>query len=150
MMKFFKWVGIFVGGLFLLGIIGAIFSSPKKEGGMPSSPAANIVPAEPPVTVTAVQLFNDYDANEVAADEKFKGKRLLVTGTVQSIDKGAFNNIVISLRTPNEFMAVHASFDNEHEKMAASLKKGVKVNWICDGEGRIIGSPILKNCAPST
>lgn len=39
------------------------------------------------VFVSASQLSNDYQANEVAADNKHKGK-LLVTGTVASIDKG--------------------------------------------------------------
>ena len=101
------------------------------------------------MVVSAVQLFRDYDENEVAADQKYKGKRLAVSGTVQSIDKNAFDNITIKLRTVNEFMPVHASSTNKHEQMAAALKKGAKVNWLCDGAGFIIGSPVLRKCVPA-
>jgi hypothetical protein len=57
----------------------------------------------------------NYDDNEVSADQKYKGKRLSVSGSVQSIDKDAFDNIVVKLRTSNEFMAVHASLEDKHE-----------------------------------
>jgi hypothetical protein len=38
--------------------------------------------------VSSYELFNAYQANEVAADDRYKGKKLLVTGSVASIDKG--------------------------------------------------------------
>jgi hypothetical protein len=38
------------------------------------------------VVVTNSQLFSDYQSNEVSADNKYKGKKLLVTGTVASIE----------------------------------------------------------------
>jgi hypothetical protein len=35
-----------------------------------------------------------------------------------------------------------------NEQVAASLKKGEKVSWVCEGGG-IIGSPILRRCSPA-
>ena len=55
--------------------------------------------------VTSSQLFNDYQANKVAADNRYKGKQLLVTGTVASVNKGPFGGLVLRLATPNQFMS---------------------------------------------
>jgi PKD repeat protein len=40
--------------------------------------------------VTAGQLLDDYDANEVAADMKYKGKLIAVTGSIYSINVNDF------------------------------------------------------------
>ncbi|MEK2606062.1 OB-fold protein [Burkholderia arboris] len=101
------------------------------------------------VSVTASALFTACDKNEVSADQKYKGKALAVGGTVQSIDKDAFDNIVVKLKTSNQFMPVNAYLSKEHEALAASLEKGQKVSWVREGAGRLIGRPILRDCFPA-
>ncbi|VWD08629.1 hypothetical protein BLA18112_04502 [Burkholderia lata] len=113
------------------------------------SPAAQAQKPVETVSVSASALFTAYDKNEVSADQKYKGKALSVGGTVQSIDKDAFDNIVVKLKTSNEFMPVNAYMSKEHEALAASLEKGQKVAWVCEGAGRLIGSPILRDCTPA-
>ena len=49
------------------------------------------------VQVTAAALFHAYEANEVSADEQYKGKKLLVTGAVASIDKGGITGEAIRI-----------------------------------------------------
>lgn len=152
MKKLFKALGFTILGILLIGVIGAIFGgkdSPSASSKESSEKGGVSVEARvPAVSVTASKLFSDYDSNEVSADMKYKGKLLSVSGTVQSIDKDAFDHIVIHLRSSNEFMPVLAYLDSSHEALAASLSKGQKVSWTCEGSGRLIGSPILKDCAP--
>ncbi|VWB23283.1 hypothetical protein BAR24066_00934 [Burkholderia arboris] len=155
MKKLFK---IGLGIVLALIVISVIFG--KKPAPSAASSAGTDAPAAPAqaaqaqkpvetVSVTASALFTAYDKNEVSADQKYKGKALAVGGTVQSIDKDAFDNIVVKLKTSNQFMPVNAYLSKEHEALAASLEKGQKVSWVCEGAGRLIGSPILRDCFPA-
>ncbi|WP_446901283.1 OB-fold protein [Burkholderia sp. YIM B11467] len=155
MKKLFK---IGLGIVLALIIISVIFGKKPAPASSAASNAQTDASAAPAtqtqkpvetVSVTASALFTAYDKNEVAADQKYKGKALSVGGTVQSIDKDAFDNIVVKLKTSNEFMPVHAYLSKEHEALAASLEKGRKVTWVCEGAGRLIGSPILRDCMPA-
>ncbi|WP_342705454.1 OB-fold putative lipoprotein [Burkholderia arboris] len=101
------------------------------------------------VSVTASALFTACDKNEVSADQTCKGKALAVGGTVQSIDKDPFDNIVVKLKARNRFMPVNAYRSKAYEARAASLEKGQKVSWVREGAGRLIGSPILRDCFPA-
>lgn len=42
-------------------------------------------PAEPPITITAVELDKAYQDNPTSADEKFGGKTVVVTGVVERV-----------------------------------------------------------------
>jgi hypothetical protein len=158
MKKTFKFILYAVVSFVALSIVVAfLLPSSKKAGDSDASNSvdspAKQVAAEPPaaqaIPVTAAALQSAYDKNEVSADQAYKNKSLLVSGTIQSIDKDAFDDIVVQLRTGNEFMPAHAYLGNEHENLAASLNKGQKVTWQCTGGGLIIGSPILKDCQPA-
>jgi hypothetical protein len=96
--------------------------------------------------VDAVRLWRDYDANEVAADQVYKGKKLLVIGRVASIDKGPLGGIYVMLRSPNQFMNVHAKMEQSQEGRAASLSKGQGVALQCMSTGMTLGSPTLDDC----
>lgn len=96
--------------------------------------------------VSAAELFSAYDGNEVAADERFKGKLLGVQGKIQSIDKDAFQHIVIRLATKNQFMPISATINPVDKGTAALLSKGETTRLYCEGAGRVIGSPVLKEC----
>jgi hypothetical protein len=98
------------------------------------------------ISITSTDLFNAYSANEVAADDKYKGKQLLVTGTVASIDKGAFGGIHLRLATPNEFMSTICSLDSSEKSEVARLSNGQVVRVMCKGQGRVLGSPSLSDC----
>jgi len=97
--------------------------------------------------VTATKLFNDYHANEVSADDEYKGRRLLVTGIVNSIDKDLTGSIIVRLTTSNQFMSVDADMRDSQKSNAATLSRGQKVSVSCTGAGMVIGSPQLSDCA---
>ncbi len=98
------------------------------------------------IPITAPQLFADYHANEVAADEKYKGKWLAVTGQVDSVGKDILDNIFISLRTQNRFMSARAQMEQSDSDQVARLKRGQKVMLLCSGSGLLLGSPLLDKC----
>ncbi|MFO0667430.1 MAG: hypothetical protein U0174_26000 [Polyangiaceae bacterium] len=151
-------IGSLFGGCMVCGAIGA---ASKNQGGQltngrgtPPGPArepeAPVAVAPPPkreaIAITATQLFNDYTANEVAADEKYKGQLLLVSGSISAIDKDFLNHVIVRLRSPNEFMPVDAKLDDSERSKAGSLAKGQSVRLLCQGRGRLIGRPQLVDC----
>jgi TPR repeat protein len=97
-------------------------------------------------SIDAVSLWQDYDANEIAADQKYRGKRLVVRGIVADLTKDFTDSVIVRLRSPNLFMSTHAYVDNESVATVATLKKGQKVLLSCVGSGKTMGSPILKDC----
>lgn len=107
---------------------------------------ANQAAAKEVVKVTAGDLFAAYEENEVAADEQFKGKIVEVTGKVQSIDKDAFDNVVINMKTSNEFMPVHLKMDDSEKAQAITTKKGSKISIQCEGMTRTMGDPYGSKC----
>jgi hypothetical protein len=111
-----------------------------------AKPAAK-APEAPALEVSAAQLYADYQANEVAADAKYKNKKLLVTGNVKEISKDAFGSPNLLLRTSNQFSSIMAGFSRANEGQLVSLAKGQKVTIRCLGGTMIIGSPTLKDCS---
>lgn len=99
------------------------------------------------LAVPASDLWKSYSANEVAADNKWKGQQLLVAGLLQSVEKDFTNKIVLGLRSPNQFMPTRAYLNDDELETAAGLKKGQRVLLTCTCDGRIVGSPVLKACA---
>ena len=142
------WIGLGLLALFVIGM----FATPKDDKGQASTAASSATtaatPAAPAIAVTANELFAAYQANEVSADQLYKDKKLAVSGTVQEIKKDFTDSIYVVLKTPNPFMGVHASLDDKHQGVAASLQKGQKVAWTCTGAGMVVGSPMLRKCEP--
>ncbi|CAN1721405.1 protein of unknown function [Hyphomicrobium sp. 1Nfss2.1] len=96
----------------LLVLVGLHLAPPQNAGSENTTHNAGATPAAAPETVAAIptkatvrvsanQLFNAYDENEVATDEKLAGKLIVISGKVQSVDKNVWGSIYVGLRTPN-------------------------------------------------
>lgn len=96
------------------------------------------------IKITASELAAAYKKNEVAADEKYKNKKIEVTGTIESIDSGVGDEPRIRLESGELFVAV--TLEGVPKDEAKKLNKGEKVKAVCKGDGEIIGSPQLKDC----
>lgn len=143
--KLLKWILIIVIGLIVLGFIGAMLSDDEPSTAASTNTTAG-APVETAIPVTAQQLFDAYDSNEVAADKQYKGQLLQISGTVASIDSGLTDNAQVQLATSNDFMSVSATGDESFDDAAASLGKGQSVTLLCRGEGEVIGSPMVGDC----
>lgn len=95
------------------------------------------------VDVTPKQLFADYEANEVSADDKYKGKILRVSGTVSKIGKDMLDTPYVEFGVGDAVFGVQCMFDDTG--VLGSLKKGQKLTVRCKGDGKL-GNVILRGC----
>jgi len=94
-------------------------------------------------TITAKNLTANYEANEVQADENFKGKTFFVEGTVSDIKKDIMDDIYVTLEGDEMFRQVQCFFDDKNT--ASQLQKGMRVTFQgkCDG---LMMNVLMKNC----
>jgi hypothetical protein len=109
-----------------------------------SSPPA---PKAVELTVPVAELLLAYKANEVAADQKYKGKRVRTTGVVDDIKKDIVDNIYVTLGTGAEleFPQVQAYFPDSLASKAAGLQSGQTITVDCDCEGLLMNVQ-MKEC----
>lgn len=101
---------------------------------------------EPTIDTTAVNMFNAYNRNEMAADQEYMGRKIRVAGTVSDISSTYDNTAQVSLETDNQFMSVKTSGDRNFDAKAAQLRKGQSIRMTCIGAGEVMGMPVLDNC----
>ena len=101
---------------------------------------------EPTIDTTAINMFNAYNRNEMAADQEYTGRRIRVAGIVSDISSTYDNTAQVSLETDNQFMSVKTSGDREFDAKAAQLYKGQSIRMTCIGAGEVMGMPVLDNC----
>lgn len=122
----------------ILLVLGACGPSP--------SPAPQPTPSA--IEVTAQELYSAYEANQVAADAKYKDKTLKVTGVVESIGKDILDTPYITLTSGGQYevWGVQCMFDEKYEPELAKLTKGqtVTVQGKCDG---YLVNVLLRDCA---
>lgn len=159
-MKILKGILIIFGGLFALLLVVAIVSKKPTTSNAPSStevisaaqaesttsstPAAE--PQEEVYKTTAKQLFLDYEENEVATDNKIEGKKIEVTGVIESIDKDFAGDIVVKLSTGSQFNSAQLELAESEKTKAAELKKNKKISFTCEKFTRIMSSPMGDGC----
>ena len=102
---------------------------------------------EPSISVSAAELVNDYKANEVAADARYKGKVVEVSGAIDRIGKDLIDTMYVSLSSGRqfEFRSVQCYFADSEEGKLSQLSNG---QWItlkgrCDG---LMGNVLVKEC----
>lgn len=99
----------------------------------------------PEIEVSAEQLYADYEANGVAADEKYYDKVVRVTGIVNGIDRDFYEDIYVSLQGDEYYGNVVCYFAESHVKEAAQLSKGQAITVKGLGGGKD-GYPIIVGC----
>jgi hypothetical protein len=139
--------------LFLFTVLGMILAgflfSRTKSSGSKGKSAQYAEPIKSPdgvLSVGAVRLWRDYEENEVAADTRYKGQRLSVTGTVVSIERDYEGRPVLHLFGGNALFPSMATLNKADIPAAAQLKKGDQVVVRCIGAGREMRMPQLERC----
>ncbi len=112
--------------------------TPNSESTVNSTPS-------PPIEVTAFELYDTYENNEVAANMRFKGKRLKVSGVISNIAAVIMDEPVLSFHAGKDVFNPPQATGFSREQVAA-LSKGQYVTVECTGDGEILGAPMLKNC----
>jgi hypothetical protein len=96
--------------------------------------------------IDAHTYAKDYEANEIAADNKYKGKKILLIGKINSINKDIGGNGYLALRGPGMFQDVQARLSDAGMEGAADLSKGVTVYLVCDHGMKIATMTTARNC----
>ena len=138
---------------FLYSIVGLIFagflfsrtkaSGPKQKSGQY---AEAVQSPDGVYSLGAVQLWRDYEQNEVAADARYKDQRLRVTGTVVNIERDYEGQPVVHLFGGNAIFPTVVRLNKADLPAVARLKKGDQIVVRCIGAGREMRMPQLERC----
>jgi hypothetical protein len=135
-------------------VLSVISNKDKGNGSRESSSGSRVAsapePAKPPsidAKVTASELFEAYEKNEIAADDRYKGKLLEVSGKIDNIGKDILDSPYVTLSVGGKFqiMGVQAFFDEASLSRLADLSKGQAVTLQCRCDGKF-GNVMLKDC----
>jgi hypothetical protein len=97
--------------------------------------------------VSARKYSKDYDDNEIAADNQYKGKKFIIFGKINSISKDFTGSPYLVLSTGKDFdMGVHAAIDRGEMEHAATLKKGQEIHLVCEASTKIGPVATARKC----
>lgn len=142
--------------LLLLGLIGSLFSkddgnttvpsqSTNTEEVQPTKTEEVKKPEETVLKISAKQLFADYKANEIAADGKYKGKLLEITGTVETLGKDIINDPYVALQSGELISSVQCMLKDGEETRAATLSKGDTITLRGRGASYLV-NVLIRDC----
>ena len=94
--------------------------------------------AQGAVEVTAHRLWKDFDDNEIAALQKYRGRRVKLSGEVARVTADFRDQPMVHLRTKSRDETVTVSGVPESE--AAKLKKGDDITVICGSVSKATGT----------
>jgi hypothetical protein len=104
--------------------------------------------SDPPIVVSATELIGDYRSNQVAADTKYTGKVVLVTGVVRYVGKDD-GTPYVALEHDSHLLGsdVHCFFTDSHDNALAELSPGMTttIKGKCDGFGPL-SNVMVRGC----
>lgn len=90
----------------------------------------------PAIKIDAASLFAEYDKDDIAADQKYKGKQLEVTGTITAFGSDLFGNPTVLFSIDDKRMlGVLATFGKDKADAIAALSAGQKITILSVGDG---------------
>ena len=102
------------------------------------------------VKVTAIQLFNDFSANESEAQKKYVpvklgDKKVEVKGQISEIGKNENGETFYLLKTTDDMFGVRCIMDKGEEVQNAKVGETITVRGFCDGYNMDV---IVNRCKP--
>lgn len=137
---------VILGILGVLLVIGLFAGEKNDSASSTADSSAASQPKKETLKISAADLSSGYEKNEVAMDERLKGKIIEVSGVVQSIDKDFTDSIVLLLAAKNQFMPARMGLNDSEKAKAIQLEKGKRVEVRCENMSRVVGSPSGRGC----
>lgn len=97
------------------------------------------------IKISADQIFQEYQRNEISADEKYKNKIIEVSGIIDSVGKDILDTMYVALKTSDIFGSVQCMLDNSELGKAVNLQKGASIILSCEPKGKIV-NVLLDGC----
>lgn len=145
-----KKVLIALGVIMVLGIIAKIGDGSGLKKNVKTSGEKSTNQKETPkveaIKISAEELFVEYEKNGVAADNKFKGKEIEVSGEIETIDKDLTEEMFVKLKGDElGLLGVQCFFRDKNNADLSNLKKGDQITIMGIGNGKTINVE-LKKC----
>ena len=130
-------------GVIAILVLAGVFSNPSKNTNTTTTSGKS--PSMPMISIDSDTLFAEHEANEVRADEQYKGRQLQVIGYIDNIGKNIVDDMYVTLKTKKQIFSVQCFFDKSQTNTLASLRKGsfVTIAGRCNGK---FGNVLLKDC----
>jgi len=98
--------------------------------------------------ISALELDMAYHANGIAADARFKKKRIRVNGTIDTISTDILNHPYVTLRTDEYQSNVECCFSDEHKGELSQKAKGsaITIGGTCEGQN-MMSIVLLGDCS---
>ncbi len=102
--------------------------------------AKEILDQEPEFRVTAAEMVAEYTANESEADDKYKGKVVVVTGVISEVYRGFLYTPYVDLEA-----GVRCSFSDNEDEVMLTLEEGQTISMKGQGDRLLFGVE-LRGC----
>ena len=126
-------------GLIVVGLMPVALAGCNK----PKAKVTAEAPIVPDVKVTTDEMLEDYKKNHIGADQKYKGKKVQITGKYAGTGQVALAGNYIGLGSSQEgqfdVMCFLDKDDTESADKAGKLKEGDTVTLMGICEGKVLG-----------
>lgn len=120
--------------------------SPARSPAGPSAAA----PAEEPAPLPALAILDEYQREPAAADRKYKGRTVVISGAVAATGKSKAGVPFVSFQRPGAASPAGAmvvcSLAPDQEAAVRALEKGREVKLAGRVQGTLTGNVLLENC----
>lgn len=139
-----RWWAISLFAFFGLMIFGAMFGgNDSSQDSEQTSAAIN----EPVIIISDINSFlEEFDANEIRAEDKYEGKIVSVNGRVDSINEGVFGPYLMLRESEYDFSGIDCTFNKEDQNEFIALSKDDYVTVNGKVSDYVIGSVVLDDC----
>ena len=137
-----NWKSVLAIGLML--VVVAACTRTKKSSSS-SSPSETNTDSAAPGQLTAEALFEEFQKDKDAAERKYKGQVVTVTGTVDKVKIGPSGNPYVLMKTSSLILRVQFLFKKADESAVSALKEGQKATIRGRVHGRI-GNVVIEDC----
>lgn len=148
--KFYKRWWFWVLAVIVLFILIGSSDSPSTPTQVGNNSNINTAPAAQPeeaIKITSVKLSEEYNANKVAADAKYKDKLLEVSGIIDTIGKDILDTPYVTLQGRQySLFGLQCMFAKSDETELATLSKGQSITLQGRVSGELIGNVLAKGC----
>lgn len=114
-------------------------------GGGDARQGADTAAAEA-VKVTSRELASAYGSDRAAAQRRYGGHPLEVTGRVAAVPPHVSDQAFLVLEGDDPILGLKADIAEASQPEAGSLSKGQIVTVRCSAVGEVMGAPMLKSC----
>jgi hypothetical protein len=131
-----------LGALIVIAILGSALGGNKDKTA--SNTGASSTPTPAPTVVDTKAFADEFNANQVAAENKYKGKSVQLTATITNItDSGlSFQNV-----SSKEFDLTQIACNTTDKNQLVSVKNGQSVTVVGKVSGQTIGVIGLDDCS---